>query len=132
MPLKNRGRMHWGNSSTQTVRHSLSLTPVRYATEDGFGLHDLSNGHGDRPVRNLSERLEPALPHLLPPAGMIKLHHNIRSLCFKISWWVVKGQMPILTNAGKTNVNRMPRKNCAHPTTLRRKIPLAVNIVKRR
>jgi len=60
---------------------------------------------------NLRQIREPGLAHLLPPASLIQFDHEIRVFNFKISRRIVEGEVPILTNAQKGDINRR-RSQC--------------------
>ena len=69
---------------------------------------------------NLRQIREPGLAHLLPPASLIQFDHEIRVFNFKISRRIVEGEVPILTNAQKGDIDR--RRSLHHDSTRR---PLA-------
>ena len=122
--------MLWGDSPGQTVLDRLRLAFVRDRADDGFRFHDLADGHRDRLLGNLRKGLEPPLAHLLPAAGLVEVHHEIRSRGFEVGRWIVECEMPVLADAGKANIDRVLGDDCPNPPTLRPGFALSIDVVK--
>ena len=92
---------------------------------------DLAHRHRDGLRRHLVDRGEPSLAHLLTPARLVQLHDEVWALGQEVCRRIVEGEMPVLADADKGDIDRGRPNRIAGRVGNRPRVVLAVEQVVR-
>src|SRR5580704_5977386 len=106
MAAQNRCRRHGADISLKAGLYSLRFASVGHDRENFPGFENLTHRHGDRILRHLRNIGEPGLAHLLLSARLIEIYDEIRFFGIKISGRIVEGNMTVLADSKKRDIDR--------------------------
>src|SRR5438876_11097459 len=96
----------WRERSFYAAFHRRCFALVGHRADDGARFHDLLNGHRDRLPGHIFKSGKPSFAELLFAAGVVEVDDDVRFFGLKISGRIVEGEMPILTNADESDLDR--------------------------
>src|SRR5882724_10531041 len=106
MGAQNGRRRHRADGSIETGFDGSGFARTWNDGENFRGLENLTDGHGDRLLRNRVEIFEPAFGDLLGAAGVVEGNNDVGIFGVKIGRGIVEGNVPIFADAEKGDVNR--------------------------
>src|SRR5690606_31424348 len=118
MALHDGSRMLRTDRSLHYRAHRLGLAGVRYRQHQPLAGHDLVNRHRDGAHRYGVEVLEPSLAQLLTAARLVELDEDVGIGGFEIRRWVVEGEMAVLADAGKADMDVARPDRAVQPLAL--------------
>ena len=101
-----RGRVQRRDIAGEAIMDSLGFAWVGYGADDCFRLHDLFDRHGYGLGRDILQALKPAFAKLLAAASLIQIHHNVGVFDLKVRRWIIKGQVPVFSDADEGDIHR--------------------------
>src|ERR1700730_18516375 len=116
MPAQNRRRGHRTDLSFNAHLNGFRLAFVGNNHDQFFGLENLARRHRERARWNLRDVSKPAFADLLAAAGLVEVHDQVRIFSSEISWRIVEGDVPVLSNSQKCNIDGWRCKLLAHFT----------------
>src|SRR5882724_3962196 len=105
MAAQDRRRRHRTDFSFKARFHRLRLSRIRYDRENLLGLKNLLHRHRERLLWHLRDISEPCLAHLLATAGLVQVDDQVWLLGLKIRGGIVEGDMAVLPNSEKFNID---------------------------
>ncbi len=129
MRLQNRSGGHGTDFSLKAGLRRPRLALTTHTGNDLPRFKNLANRHGQGLSRNLCQRSEPTFVHLLLPARLVEIHHQIRVLGFKVRRRIIESQMSVLANSHKCHIDRRGVQLASHLLNDILDIPIAVEQV---
>src|SRR5437016_3396230 len=81
------------------------FSSIRDDANNLFRFQNLAHAHGNGSARYVVQSWELSFPELLTPASFIQRNNQIFFLGFKIGGRIVEGEMPVLSDSNKSDID---------------------------